>query len=59
MPQDDDPHDKFDRLLKAMTEGEAPSVRKKPSADPASDAERDACSSDTQTPQDTSGDASS
>lgn len=52
----DDPHEKFDRLLKAMA---PPSERKKPSADQASDAEPPACCDDTQTPPDTSEDASS
>jgi hypothetical protein len=49
---------RFDALLKAMTKGEAPSARKKPSDGQASDAERDAYCSDTQTLQDTSEDAS-
>ena len=52
------PQARFDRLLKAMTEGEPPNAGKKPSGDQASTAARDACSSDTQTPPDTSGDAS-
>lgn len=50
---------RFDRLLKAMTEGEKPSARKSAKAGQASGAERGAYSSDTQTPRDTSGDASS
>lgn len=49
---------RFDDLLKAMTKGEAPSARKKPSDGQASDAERDAYCSDTQTHQDISEDAS-
>lgn len=53
-----EPRERFDRLLKAMVAGPAPSARKKPSSGPASGAERDACSSDTRTPRDTSGDAS-
>lgn len=51
---------RFDRLLKAMSEGEPhkASERTNKAADQASGAEQPACSSDTQTPQDTSGDAS-
>ncbi len=49
---------RFDALLKAMTKGEAPSARKKPSDGQASDAEHDAYCSDTQTRQDISEDAS-
>ena len=48
----------FDSLLKAMAKGDAPSARKSASSGRASDAEPPACSSDTQTPPDTSGDAS-
>lgn len=47
--------DQFDLLLTAMA---PPIERKKPSDDQASGAEHDACSSDTQTRQDTSKDAS-
>lgn len=54
----DSPKDRFDRLLDAMLKGEAPSARKKPSGGEASGEERDACCSDTQTPPDTSQDAS-
>jgi len=43
--------DRFDRLLEAMAKGEAPTVRRKTSADPALGEVTDACSSDTQTPQ--------
>lgn len=50
-----DPNDRFDRLLAAMA---PPSGRRRKSDGPALDAERDACSSDTQTPPDTSKDAS-
>ena len=50
--------ERFNRLLKAMSEGEAPSAQKSTSGDPALGEEPDACSSDTQTPRDTSGDAS-
>ena len=49
---------RFNTLLKAMSEGEAPSERKKPSAGQASGEAPDACSSDTQTRRDTSEDAS-
>ena len=49
---------RFDRLLKTMTQGEKPSARKSASTDQASGAASDACSSDTQTPPDTSEDAS-
>ena len=65
---------RFDRLLKAMSHGEphkakprwpqsatdllGPSAQTSAGADQASVPEPDACSSDTQTPQDTSGDAS-
>ena len=45
-----DASQRFDKLLKAMSEGEAPSARKSASAGRASGAERGACSSDTQTP---------
>jgi hypothetical protein len=50
--------ERFDRLLKAMSQGEPhkASARKSAAADQASDAEQPACSTDTQTPQDTSGD---
>jgi hypothetical protein len=54
----DSTKNRFDRLLKAMAEGEAPSAQKTPSGEAASDAEHDACCSDTRTPPDTSGDAS-
>ena len=52
--------ERFDRLLKAMSQGEPhkASARKSASAGQASGAEPDACSSDTQTRQDTSEDAS-
>lgn len=72
--------ERFDRLLKAMSQGEPHkaqkgsefrkldrptneadfrfSQRKSAAADPASDAERDACSSDTRTRRDTSRDDS-
>ena len=49
--------DRFETLLAAMLAGEAPSARKKPSADQASDAASDACCDDTRTPSDTSEDA--
>lgn len=49
---------RFDRLLKAMSQGEAPSAKKSKAAGQASGAERDAYSSDTQTRPDTSEDAS-
>ena len=49
--------DRFDRLLKAMLAGPAPSAKKSASNDQASGAEPDACFSDTRTPRDTSGDA--
>lgn len=55
-PEDWEPS--FDRLLKAMAEGEAPSGRKSTSSGQASGEEPDACSSDTRTPRDTSEDAS-
>ena len=48
------PADRFDRLLKAMTEGEAPSAGTKTSARQASSEERDADCGETQTPPDTS-----
>ena len=54
----DDTGARFDALLTAMLAGPAPSAQKKPSADQALDAEPDACCDDTQTPQDTSPDAS-
>ena len=50
--------DRFDRFLKAMSEGDAPSARKSASAGRASGAGRPACSNDTQTRPDTSEDAS-
>lgn len=53
-----DPNDRFEALLAAMAKGQAPSEGKKPAADPASDAEGDACCGDTQTRPDTSEDAS-
>lgn len=46
--------DRFDRLLKAMLDGPAPSAGKKPSADQASGGEPPACYDDTRTPRDTS-----
>jgi hypothetical protein len=46
---------RFDRLLEKMA---PPSERKKPTADPASNAQRDAFCEETQTRQDTSKDAS-
>ena len=46
-------NDRFDRLLAAMA---PPIERRKPSGDQSSNAERGACSSDTQTPPDTSED---
>ena len=49
---------RFDRLLKAMSQGEAPSARKSAKAGRASGVERGACSTDTRTRPDTSGDAS-
>lgn len=52
------PDDRFDALLDAMAKGEAPSARKKTATGSASGEAPDACSSDTQTPPDTSGDAS-
>lgn len=52
---DRDPNAKFDRLLEAMV---PPSERKKPSADQASGEASDAYCGDTQTPPDTSEDAS-
>ena len=48
----------FDRLLSAMAAGEAPSAQQKRSSDQASGEPPDPCSSDTQTPRDTSEDAS-
>jgi hypothetical protein len=51
-------NNRFDRLLKAMLGGTARSAGKKPSAGPALDEEQRACSSDTQTRPDTSGDVS-
>ena len=55
----DDPQARFDALLHAMAHGEAPSsARKKPSSGQASNEGDSACSSDTQTPKDTSEDAS-
>ena len=50
--------DRFETLLAAMLAGPAPSARKKPSTDQASNAADDACCDDTQTPPDTSEDAS-
>lgn len=49
----DDIRTRFDTLLAAMLAGEAPSARKKPSGDQASDAADDACCDDTQTRPDT------
>lgn len=50
--------DRFDLLLKAMSEGQAPTVRKKPATQSASSADGpDGCDG-TQTPPDTSEDAS-
>lgn len=51
-------NEKFDALLKAMTEGEAPSAGKKPSTPPASSRGGSGDCDETQTPQDTSEDAS-
>ena len=51
-------NERFDRLLKAMTEGEAPSARKSAKAGRASGAAPPACSIDIQTRPDTSEDAS-
>ena len=53
-----DKNERFDALLKAMTKGEAPSARKKPSDGQASDEERDAYCSDTQAHHGISEDAS-
>lgn len=50
-----DPNDRFDILLAAMV---SLGAKKKPSADPASNAESVACSSDTQTRPNISEDAS-
>ncbi len=50
--------DKFDLLLKAMAAGAPPTARTKPAAGPASGEAPDACSSDTRTLPDTSGDVS-
>ena len=51
--------DRFNRLLEAMANGEPPSsARKKPASGETSNAEHDAYCSDTQTPPDTSEDAS-
>ena len=41
-------NERFNILLNRMADGGAPSAKKKTSGDRASDAERDACSSDTQ-----------
>lgn len=49
---------RFDALLKAMAEGQAPSAQRKPSNGPVSDAAGDACCDGTQTPRDISEDAS-
>jgi hypothetical protein len=54
----DNEQKRFDRLLKAMAEGEAPSAGKTASARPASSKERDAGCGETQIPPDTSEDAS-
>ena len=54
----DDNLDRFDALLAAMVSGEAPSAGKKPSSGQASDVADGACCDDTQTPPDTSEDAS-
>lgn len=52
-------NNRFDRLLDAMLKGGPPTIgRKNASDDQASAEERDACSSDTQTPPDTSEGAS-
>lgn len=51
---DEDPNARFDALLQRMAHGQAPSGQTTKPADQASDAARDACSSDTQTPRDTS-----
>lgn len=50
--------ERFDRLLKAMTEGEKPSAGKKPAAPSASSPDGDDDCDETQTPPDTSEDAS-
>lgn len=50
--------ERFDALLKAMSEGEAPSAGKKPSTPPASSQDGDGDCGETQTPPDTSEDAS-
>lgn len=55
---DNDPNDRFDRLLDAMANGPHPSARTRKAADPASGEAPDACSSDTHAPRDTSEDAS-
>ena len=55
----DDPNSRFNRLLKAMLGGPAPSAQKSEASETASDAEPPACCDDTQTPQDTSKDVSS
>ena len=46
-------YNRFDTLLTAMLAGEAPSGRKKSSADQSSDEAPDACYDETQIPQDT------
>ena len=50
--------ERFDALLKAMSDGDAPSAGKKASARQASSRERDADCREIQTPQDTSKDDS-
>ena len=53
-----DSENRFDALLKAMSEGEAPSAGKKPSTPPASSSGDGGDCGETQTPPDTSEDAS-
>ena len=49
-------NERFDRLLKAMVSGPPASGQTTPTADQASGEEQHACSTDTQTPPDTSED---
>lgn len=51
MSDDKDTQLRFDALLHQMVQGEAPTARKKPSADLASNAGLDACCDDTQIQQ--------
>jgi hypothetical protein len=53
-----DPNTRFDSLLKAMLSGKAPSEQRKPSSGQASNEASPACCDETQTPRDTSEDAS-